>query len=497
MTTAAPLDAPPVRPTAFQARLLAAPDGVDLALGGGRGGGKSFGIALLFLRHVATYPGARGLYVRRTHAAVEDFAAILRDLFFAAYGNAYRYNANESLFRLPNGSTVELGHLDDELSYRRYQGRSFSLIAVDEATQYPSPIWVDRLRSNLRAGAGVPTRFVVAGNPGEVGHAWFAARYVFGAPAPWVPFVERDSKREFVLAPSTCADNTHLDRDRYAADLTAAAAGDPALLKAWLAGDWSVVRGMFFASVLDEARVAVDADVWVPAWFRRRSNRPRAPGRYTYPFVMNAPPEERARGDRWELFLAHDYGSAAPSVTFVCARSPGARGPDGRWYPPRSLVLVDELATNEPGSLTKGLGWTVPVLVDAIRELAGRWGMRRARGVADDACFAKHGHGAGSIADEFAAYGVDFAPARKADRRSGWARLRAMLQHAGAPDRPGLYVSRRCAYFWQTVPYLPHDSRRPDDVDTRSPDHGADAARYAALYDRGTGFGVSEIAGLY
>jgi hypothetical protein len=497
VSDAAP-DAPTIRPTAFQGRLLAAPDGVDLALGGGRGGGKSYGIALLFLRHVTTYPGARGLYVRRTHAAVEDFAAILRELFFAAYGNAYRYNANESLFKLPNGSTVELGHLDDEWSYRRYQGRSFSLIAVDEATQYPSPLWVDRLRSNLRAGPGVPTRFVCAGNPGEVGHSWFAARYVFGAPAAWVPFVEKDSKREFILAPSTFDDNTCIDRERYAADLTAAAAGDPALLKAWLRGDWSVVRGMFFASVLDEARVAVDADAWTPRFFRRVGvDGAMREGRYSVPIVMNAPPEERERARGWELFLSHDYGSSAPSVTYVCARSPGARGPDGRWYAPRSLILVDELATNEPGSLTKGLGWTVPILADAIRELATLWGMPRARGVADDACFAKHGHGAGSIADEFAAYGVDFAPARKADRRSGWARMRAMLQHAGAPDRPGLYVSRRCDYFWQTVPYLPHDPRRPDDIDTRAADHGADSCRFACLYDGGPRFAVSEIEGMY
>ena len=40
-------------------------------------------------------------------------------------------------------------------------------------------------------------------------------------------------------------------------------------------------------------------------------------------------------------------------------------------------------------------------------------------------------------------------------------------------------MSRACSYFWSTVPYLARDPRRPDDVDSRGADHGADACRYA------------------
>jgi hypothetical protein len=59
-----------------------------------------------------------------------------------------------------------------------------------------------------------------------------------------------------------------------------------------------------------------------------------------------------------------------------------------------------------------------------------------------------------------------------------------MLEAAGKPDVPGLYVSRRCDYFWSTVPYLARDPRRPDDLDSRGADHGADAARYALRAER-------------
>ncbi len=74
-----------------------------------------------------------------------------------------------------------------------------------------------------------------------------------------------------------------------------------------------------------------------------------------------------------------------------------------------------------------------------------------------------------------------FSPARKGDRISGWERMRILLQNAGEVDVPGLYISRSCEYFWATVPFLARDQRRPADLDTDGPDHGADAMRYGLL----------------
>jgi len=79
---------------------------------------------------------------------------------------------------------------------------------------------------------------------------------------------------------------------------------------------------------------------------------------------------------------------------------------------------------------------------------------------------------------------VEFDPAKKADRLTGWAIMRRLLQDAGKPDVPGLYVSRTCRYFWATVPYLERDMRRVEDVDSSGPDHAADAGRYACLRER-------------
>ena len=104
--------------------------------------------------------------------------------------------------------------------------------------------------------------------------------------------------------------------------------------------------------------------------------------------------------------------------------------------------------------------------------------------MADDAIFAKTGHGAGSIADEFARAGIRFNPAKKADRITGWNIMRRILADAGKPDRPGLFISRNCSYFWETVPYLGRDIKRVEDVDSSGPDHAADAVRYEVLRQR-------------
>lgn len=416
-------------------------------MGGGRGGGKSWALALLALRHAEQYrERARVLYLRQSYKGMADFELILRELFGMVYGVDARYNAAEHIWRLPGGAYIELGQLESAADYTKYQGRSFTLLLVDEAGQYAMPDLLDMMRSNLRGSRDIPIRVVVAANPGGPGHHWLARRYVFKA-EPWKPFHEDKSRRTWVYAPSTFAGNDLIDREQYREQLEAACPEDPELLRAWVEGDWSVARGAYFAACLEESRNAVEPWSAIP------------------------------RG--WETWLAHDFGSTAPSVTYICARSPG-ESVNGRWYPRDSIVLVDELAAVRRDNLNMGLGWTAAITGEAIVELCKRWKVRP-EGVADDACFAKTGHGSGSIADEFARVGVRFYPAKKADRISGWQLMRRMLADAGKPDVPGLYVSRGCEYFWATVPYLARDTKRVEDVDSSGPDHAADACRYGLL----------------
>lgn len=437
----------PIQLNSFQQRLLNEPEEHDLFAGGGRGGGKSYALALLALRHCEQYnERARVLYIRRTYAGLRDFELVTRELFGTIYGTSARYNATEHIWRMPNGGYIELGQLETHSDYAKYQGRSFTLLLIDEAGQYAQPDLLDLMRSNLRGAKDIPIRVVMAANPGGPGHHWIAKRYVFQA-GPWQPFREAKSKRVWVYAPSTFEQNQFIDRDQYRDQLQSACPSDPELLKAWLTGDWAVNRGAYFASVLDEARNAV------PHW-------------KTIP-------------EGWRWYLAHDFGSTAPSVTYVMAISPGDQH-EGIFYPRDSVVLVDELATVARDNLNRGLGWTVPTLAEEIITLCKKWDMRP-EGVADDACFAHTGFSSGSLADEFQRCGVCFHPAKKADRLTGWQKMRRMLADAGKPDVPGLYISRGCDYFWATVPYLARDEKRVEDVQSNGPDHAADACRYGLL----------------
>jgi len=427
---------------------LLLPEELDVFMGGGRGGGKSYGLALLILRHVEQYGAqARVLYVRKSYAGLSDFELLTRELFGKVYGTAARYNGSEHTWKFPNGGYCELAQLENHGDFAKFQGRSFSTILVDEAGQYADPSLLDLLRSNLRGPQGMPTRTILCANPGGCGHQWLAQRFVFKA-APWRPFLEEKSGRQFVYAPSTLDGNIFIDRASYKAQIEAATCDDPELMRAWIDGDWSVARGAFFASVLEEKRNAVDPWQEIP--------------------------------EGWSTFLSHDWGSAAPSCTLLIAESPGAEGPDGRWYPKDSLVVVDEFVTHKPGNLNVGLGWVVPTVAHEIVAMCRRWGVPAA-GCADDACFSRQGSSAGSIAEEFRRAGVTFEPAKKADRATGWQILRRLLADAGQPDVPGLYIARNCEFLWATLPTLPRDVRRIEDVDSSANDHGADSLRYGAL----------------
>ena len=448
-----------VEPTEFQARAGAGPDRFDLFLGGGRGGGKTRGLLFIVLRHCEQHGRhARVLIVRRHFPDMRDLEAEARYLFGAAYGKRLGYNAQTHRFTFPNGAIVQLDQIEGPADFTKFQGQSNSLVVVDEAGQFPDPQPLDLLRSTLRTQASICPRMILAANPGGAGHGWLHQRHVAGV-EPWKPYTETKTGSTFVTAPSTLADNPHLSGD-YADQIAAATTTDPELQKAWLHGDWAIARGAFFGPVIEESRNAVDP--WPVA---------------EYP---NRIADLRRRG--WRFYLAHDYGAAAPSVTYICAESPGDEGPDGRFYPRGSIVLIDELATNEPGSLDRGMNYTVPRLAEEIREMCEARGVRP-DGVADDACFSAHGHEAGSIADEFRKNGVHFTKAHKGDRIGGWQKVRTLLANAGKPDVPGLYVTRDAEYWWSTVPFLGRDPRRAEDVDTRSADHAADATRYGVLHE--------------
>jgi hypothetical protein len=124
-------------------------------------------------------------------------------------------------------------------------------------------------------------------------------------------------------------------------------------------------------------------------------------------------------------------------------------------------------------------------IADGIREREDRWGLKNVRpGPADSSIFDDFEPGK-SVAGDMARRGVRWEPCDKGrgSREHGWQQMRKFLKGAvpgleGVREEPGLFICRRCEDFIRTVPVLPRDKVKIDDVDTNSEDHIADEARY-------------------
>src|SRR5665213_118606 len=222
----------------------------EVVYGGARGGGKTDAALGDFAIHAEGWgAAARGLLVRRTRVALGPTIKRARQIF-APEGAAW--NEARSAFEWPSGAVLWFRHLDNDADADLYQGHSYSRVYVEELTQFPSPMAIDKLKATLRSAEGAPTAFRATCNPGGAGVD--VSRLHPGVAGPWEVFSERFAnpftgemlslERQFI--PARVADNPALMQSdpNYIARL--ARCGSAELVRAWLEGDWSVIAGAFF-----------------------------------------------------------------------------------------------------------------------------------------------------------------------------------------------------------------------------------------------------------
>lgn len=160
--------------------------------------------------------------------------------------------------------------------------------------------------------------------------------------------------------------------------------------------------------------------------------------------------------ESWPKWRAVDYGYAVP---YCCLWF--AQAPTGRVYIYRETYATRKTAREQ-----------------AYEVRLASSGEKYRFSVGDPAMWAtqREGETFKSVADQYGEMGVQLAPASN-NRLAGKERVHDVLTWA-AEAPPVLQVFRTCSNLIRTLPMLPVDPHKPEDVDTLAEDHSYDSARY-------------------
>ena len=172
-----------------QRMAISVPDEHYLLMAGGRGGGKSWTLALLLVRDALRYGKSFNGALLRTDLAGLKKLQILIEGFCEQIPQmaGTRYLTGTKTFEFATGGRLFLHYLKDEQAFGRFQGEDLSHVAIDELGQIGDPGPVLRLLSSMRSvDPAVTPRFIATANPGNVGSLWIFEN-IISRSAPWVP----------------------------------------------------------------------------------------------------------------------------------------------------------------------------------------------------------------------------------------------------------------------------------------------------------------------
>ena len=446
-----------------------------LVLAGGRGGGKSI-LLIWLVGYFALISGEsfNAVLIRRDLAGL----AKLEDLLFQqipALMPGSKYLKAKRTWRLSNGGTLKLIHMDAGDAFNKIQGEDLSHIFWDELGQEADPQVVLRARSSMRTtDPTVVPKFIATANPLGPGSWWIRDYLVTKALPNRIFTCEFFGAQPTVWIKSTLRDNPYLSNpDQYEKELRASCFGDESKIAAEVLGEWGQITAGFFGSCLSIERSMLPGDFEIP-WHPNKS------GGFT----------EKTKA-HW-CWIGGDWGTASPACVVLMCQIQEPMMIGERHIARGSWVCVDEeyVCSIQPdGSKEWNRGdrsLTAPQFVERVKKLYIRngftnWVIPHRRVIMDSAVTAQLGFGGASdpvtLSTEFKKYGWQVTGSPKSSRAVGWQLMKSLLYQAGS-EEPGLYISERCESLWATLPYCISDDKNPEDMEKAAPDHSADAVRY-------------------
>lgn len=402
----------------------------EVGFGGARGGGKSWAIDRKCILLALKWPGIKCMIVRRSYPELK--ANHIEPMQALLHGYA-RYNAQDKIMLMPNGSTIRYRYCANDADLLNYQGLECDILCIDEATQITEHMYLV-LKACVRGANPYPKRIYITCNPGGVGHQWvkrlFVDRNYQGAEDP----------DDYSFVQSLVTDNTALmasDPD-YIRQLDSL---PPKLRDAWRYGSWDVFTGQFF-------------DEW--------SDHPEYGDRNTHIIKAFAIPQD------WQVYRSFDFGYAKP---FSC----------GWWAVDYDGVLyrIAELygCTDTPN---EGVKWAPDKIFREIRQIEEQHPLlagKRIYGVADPSIWDKSR--GDSVYDMACKERVYFEPGDN-HRIPGWMQIHYRLQF-DANGYPMMYGFDTCKAYRRTMPLMIYDDKKVEDLDTSLEDHCPDEVRYMCM----------------
>lgn len=419
----------------------------EILYGGAAGGGKTKALVMDALFRCLKWPNTVAVIFRRSYAELED-----TDIKEAqsSYPEALAtYNAGRHEFRLVNGSKILFRHCENEADRFRYSGLEAQFMYFDELTTFTQVIY-DFLRTRLRAkkSLGVVPIVRSASNPGNIGHGWVKKEFVDAGPYMeirvqeiWSEALHKTKRVSTQYIPSLATENPYITDD-YIFELEQK---PEALRLALLNGDWNSFEGQAF-----------------PELCIKPENTDRRWTHVIEPFEIPLD---------WPRYFSFDYGYSDP---FAC-----------QWWAMDHrgcAYLYREWYGCVPRKADTGLKLTPVQIADGILEREEqeiRDNLRVIR-TADPSIFDKsRGY---SVADQMAPgymgrqKGVLF---NKGDntRIAGKMEVHERLRF-DEDGKPMMYIFSTCKDWIRTVPTLPYDDKKVEDIDTDAEDHDYDATRY-------------------
>lgn len=390
-----------------------------IAYGGARGGGKSWAVRTKCVMMAVRYPKIQILIMRRTLPELrENHILPLQELL----AGVAKYNESKSEFVFPNGSRIRCGYCQAENDVYQYQGQSYDVIALEEATLFTESQFNFIRTCNRPSNAAHPIiepRMYLTCNPNGVGMAWVKRLFVDRE------YIGKENPDDYVFIPARVYDNKYLmEADpEYVHNLETL---PEHLRRAHLDGDWNVLIGQFFTEFRTDRHVVT-------------------------PFEL---PEH------WRRFRSMDWGYNDPCCVLWHAVSP-----DGRVYTYRELYVRQTLARDVADKIVELTG------DEHIAYTVVSPDMWQARGQKDI--------DGENIAEIFLAHGV---PCIKADtnRMIGWNLMREYM--ADAPDgKPRWQIFSGCRNLIRTLPLATFDEHKVEDLSATCEDHALESARYGLM----------------